>query len=163
MIGSERQLGLRRIVSGGQTGVDRGALDAAIELGLDHGGWCPRGRRAEDGPIPLRYQLSPTDSPNYPIRTRQNVIDSDATLLLYRETLLGGTELTFRLARQLDKPYLLVDLAGSPDDAMVLQWLCEAQIVTLNVAGPRESTAPGIARQACEFLVCCLASAGEAS
>jgi len=71
-----------KIISGGQTGVDRGALDAAIGLGIPHGGWCPRGRLAEDGPIPARYVLSETDSPEYWLRTEQNVSDSDATLIL---------------------------------------------------------------------------------
>ncbi|HJN11714.1 MAG TPA: putative molybdenum carrier protein [Pirellulaceae bacterium] len=163
MVESESQLVVRRIVSGGQTGVDRGALDAAIELGLEHGGWCPRGRRAEDGPIPLRYQLRETASARYPVRTRQNVIESDATLLFYRDHLHSGTELTFRLAKQHAKPYLLVDLETLLDPAVVLDWINGEQVDTLNVAGPRESTAPGIARQTREFLTCCLASASETS
>lgn len=163
MTESGRQLGLRRIVSGGQTGVDRAALDAAIELGLEHGGWCPLGRRAEDGRIPRRYKLSETGSTQYPIRTRQNVIDSDATLVIYRERLQSGTELTYRLARQAAKPFLLVDLESSPDPTLVLDWIMDARIATLNVAGPRESTAPGIAQQTREFLVSCLASAGDVS
>jgi len=158
MFESEEKSSLRCIVSGGQTGVDRGALDAALELGLAHGGWCPRGRRSEDGCIPTRYQLRETESSNYPVRTRRNVLDSDATLLIYRDRLVGGTELTFRLARQLAKPYLLVDLQSSPDVTHVLDWIRDAHIETLNVAGPRESTAPGIERQTREFLVTCLAS-----
>lgn len=163
MIDSEGQTALRRIISGGQTGVDRGALDAAIALGLAHGGWCPQGRRAEDGPIPRRYQLSETASEKYPVRTRRNVIDSDATLLFYRDHLHGGTELTFRLVTQLDKPFLLVDLDAAPDAKMVLDWIHDAQIETLNVAGPRESSAPGIALQTREFLIRCLASTGKAT
>ena len=139
--------------------MDRGALDAALELGLQHGGWCPLGRRAEDGPIPTRYQLRETTSPKYPVRTRLNVVDSDATLLIYRDSLLGGTELTFRIARQVEKPFLLVDLESSPDPSAVFEWICDARIETLNVAGPRESTAPGIARQTREFLLRCLAAA----
>jgi hypothetical protein len=91
------------------------------------------------------------------------VIDSDATLLLYRNELLGGTELTYRIARQLDKPFLLVDLLSSPDASIVLDWISDAGIETLNVAGPRESTAPGIARQTCEFLIGCLAPTGKTS
>ena len=99
-----------KIISGGQTGVDRGALDAAMELGIPHGGWCPRGRTAEDGRIPDRYQLRETDSPDYSFRTEQNVLDSDATLILYRGRIAGGTELTLRLARQHGRPHLVVDL-----------------------------------------------------
>ncbi len=163
MTKTESQLVLRRLVSGGQTGVDRGALDAAIELGLEHGGWCPRGRRAEDGSIPIRYQLSETASARYPVRTKHNVIESDATLLFYRDRLHSGTELTFRLIKQYGKPFLMVDLQLLLDPTMVLDWIIGEQIETLNVAGPRESSAPGIARQACEFLTCCLASSSEAS
>ena len=80
-----------RIVSGGQTGVDRAALDAALELGIAHGGWCPRGRLAEDGPIADRYGLRETASSDYAVRTEQNVVDSDATLILHRGPLTGGT------------------------------------------------------------------------
>ena len=96
-----------KIISGGQTGVDRGALDAAISLGIPHGGWCPRGRLAEDGRIPDRYQLRETDSPDYPSRTEQNVLDSDATLILYRGRIAGGTEFTLRLAQQHGRPHRL--------------------------------------------------------
>jgi hypothetical protein len=161
MTDTARQLVLRRIVSGGQTGVDRGALDAAIELGLEHGGWCPRGRRAEDGSIPLSYQLSETASARYPARTKQNVIESDATLLFYRDRLHSGTELTFRLVQQYAKPFLLVDLQSPSDPAMVLEWILGEQVKTLNVAGPRESSSPGIARQTREFLTDCLASSSQ--
>jgi hypothetical protein len=73
---------LLKVISGGQTGVDRAALDAAIELGLDHGGWCPRGRPAEDGVIPARYRLTETRESTYPTRTRYNVLDSDGTLII---------------------------------------------------------------------------------
>jgi hypothetical protein len=163
MAESESQVVLRRIVSGGQTGVDRGALDAAIELGLEHGGWCPSGRRAEDGSIPLHYELSETASSRYPVRTRQNVLESDATLLFYCDHLHSGTELTFRLVKQFAKPFLLVDLKALLDPAMVLTWIIGEQVETLNVAGPRESSAPGIARQTREFLTRCLASSSETS
>ncbi len=163
MANSEPQYALQRIVSGGQTGVDRAALDAAITLGLPHGGWCPSGRRAEDGPIPGHYRLRETASANYPVRTRQNVVDSDATLILYREALVGGTELTYRVARQVGKPFFLVDLADRPAPALAIRWLEDAAIETLNVAGPRESTAPGIAQQTYEFLLRCLAPVREPS
>src|SRR3989304_5681242 len=104
------QLGVRQIVTGGQTGVDRGALDAAIARGIPHGGWCPQGRLAEDGRIPDLYQIQENDSPDYTIRTERNVLDSDATLILCRGPLSGGTLLTFHFAKQHQKPCLVVDL-----------------------------------------------------
>ncbi|MCO6454442.1 MAG: putative molybdenum carrier protein [Pirellulaceae bacterium] len=144
---------VERLVSGGQTGVDRAALDVALRLGLDHGGWCPRGRLAEDGSIPAHYRLRETRSRQYRVRTERNVMDSDGTLILYRGTLKGGTLLTRRLAGQYGKPCLVVDLgrAASADD--VVAWLVEARIRTLNVAGPRESTSPGIFAAAEAFLL----------
>lgn len=147
-----------KIVSGGQTGVDRGALDAAIELGIPHGGWCPHGRLAEDGTIPARYRLSETDSPEYPVRTEQNVLDSDATLILYRGWLSGGTELTLRLAEKHEKPCLVVDLDDPPQLDAARRWIAETGPGTLNVAGPRESQSPGIAARAIEFLKILLAA-----
>jgi hypothetical protein len=143
---------LPQIVSGGQTGVDRAALDLALELGLPCGGWCPRGRRAEDGPLPERYPLRETSSPAYPQRTAGNVRDSDATLILTRGEPDPGTALTARLAARYGRPHLIVDLAKSPDAARVRAWLDENQIRVLNVAGPRESAKPGIYAQAKEFL-----------
>jgi hypothetical protein len=141
-----------KIVSGGQTGVDRAALDAAMALGVDHGGWCPRGRLAEDGRIPDRYRLQETDSPDYPVRTEQNVCDSDATLLLYRGWLSGGTELTLRLAREHQRPCLTIDLDWKPDPARVGDWLRAHGVAVLNVAGPRESQSPGIEALARHFV-----------
>jgi hypothetical protein len=143
---------LSRVVSGGQTGVDRAALDAAREAGLAVGGWCPRGRRAEDGRIPARYPLEETPSPRYPQRTAWNVRDCDATLVLARGTPRGGTALTVRVAAAAGRPLLVVDLDASPDPATVVAWLSARAVVVLNVAGPRESENPGIARQAGEFL-----------
>lgn len=141
-----------KIISGGQTGVDRGALDAAIALGIDHAGWCPRGRRAEDGRIPDRYRLRQTDTPQYPERTERNVVDSHATLILYRGTLSGGTELTRRLAEQHDRPYLAIDLDESRSAEEVRRWLEEHDVSTLNVAGPRESQCRGIAEDSRQFI-----------
>ena len=142
-----------RIVSGGQTGVDRGALDAAIALGIEHGGWCPRGRLAEDGPIPARYRLRETDSPDYPARTEQNVIDSDATLILCRGRPSGGTELTLRLAQRHGRPHLVLDLDQSPQPEQLRRWLQQHRVKVVNVAGPRESQSPGIAAQASQFVL----------
>jgi hypothetical protein len=141
-----------KIVSGGQTGVDRGALDAAIALGIPHGGWCPRGRLAEDGTIPARYRLTETDSPEYHVRTESNVLDSDATLILYRGELKGGTKLTRQLAKRHGKPCLAVNLDHPADLDEIGQWIIQSHAATLNVAGPRESQSPGISAQAEELL-----------
>lgn len=141
-----------RIVSGGQTGVDRAALDTAIALGISHGGWCPLGRLAEDGPIPDRYELSETDSPKYAVRTERNVLDSDATLIFCVGHPRGGTELTRRLADVHGKPHLVVDLDGPPVVDDVRRWLARHRPATLNVAGPRESQTPGIAQRAADML-----------
>ncbi len=150
---SKRDHSVKRIISGGQTGVDRGALDAAIFLGIDHGGWCPRGRLAEDGQIPSRYELTELDSPKYHVRTAQNVIDSDGTLILYENEIQGGTSLTLRLAKEHDKPCLAIDLTGPVDYPTARRWIADHAIEVLNVAGPRESSAPGIADAALSFIV----------
>jgi len=232
-----------KIVSGGQTGVDRAALDAAIALGIPHGGWCPRGRLAEDGRIPDSYQLLEADWPEYHVRTELNVVHSDGTLILfvgssdrgssigsssfgplagssgcepadreargaisavaepwsaeaaavrpsqntgqsenqqpvsgtyidraeggtieapdgafavganYGAQLRGGTELTFRLAARHCRPVLVVDLNRPPPADTIYQWLEANRIAVLNVAGPRESQSPGIARRTFKFLV----------
>lgn len=142
-----------KIVSGGQTGVDRGALEAAIELNLPHGGWCPRGRLSEDGTIPPRYMLVETDSCEYPVRTELNVVDSDGTLILYERHLSGGTELTYRLTRKLGRSCQKVDLTKQPSIADVRSWLIRNKIRVLNVAGPRESNAQGIQASSREFLL----------
>jgi hypothetical protein len=144
--------GRLEVVSGGQTGVDRAALDTALELGLDCGGWCPRGRRAEDGPLSARYPLRETPSAAYPQRTEWNVRDSDATLVLHRGRLRGGTALTVRLARSLGRPVLAVDLGTTAAAAAVQEWLVGERVRRLNVAGPRESEQPGIHAQAAAFL-----------
>jgi Circularly permutated YpsA SLOG family len=141
-----------KVVSGGQTGVDRAALDAAEAAGLPCGGWCPRGRLAEDGPIDPAYPLVETPSTDYPQRTEWNVRDSDATLVIARGRPTGGTALTISLARRYGKPLLVVDLAGDPTPEEAWRWLEAHGIVTLNVAGPRESQRPGIGRKTHAFL-----------
>ncbi|MEZ6091282.1 MAG: putative molybdenum carrier protein [Pirellulaceae bacterium] len=133
-----------QIVSGGQTGVDRGALEAAMLLQIPHGGWCPRGRMAEDGVIPERYALTEHASPRYKDRTRQNVLDSDATIILFEGQLQGGTRLTHRYALQSGKPSLPIQLDSDWCRDDVQQWLAENRPAVLNIAGPRESNAPGI-------------------
>jgi hypothetical protein len=149
---TQRKLSVERIISGGQTGVDRGALDAAISLEMPHGGWCPRGRLAEDGCIPTRYQLVETETAQYRERTELNVVDSDGTLILFRRVLRGGTELTRRLAVEYQKPHLMVDLAQPLDISVIRQWLLTEAIRILNVAGPRESSSPGIAEESRKLL-----------
>jgi hypothetical protein len=151
--------GNMKIMSGGQTGVDRAALDVAISLGLPCGGWVPRGRRAEDGPVDRRYPLRETASASYVDRTRLNVEQSDATLILSRGSPSGGTALTVALARRLRRPLFLLDLAGGDpggdpgaDPAAVCAWLRRHRIAVLNVAGPRESSAPGIYDEAAAVL-----------
>lgn len=141
-----------KLLSGGQTGVDRAALEVALQLGLSCGGWCPRGRRAEDGIIPDRYPLQETTSPEYAQRTALNVRDSDGTLVLTRGEPSGGTALTIDIARQRKKPCLVVDLDDRPDAAAVRHWLHERNIRVLNVAGPRESQSPGIGVAAASFI-----------
>jgi hypothetical protein len=129
------------IYSGGQAGVDRGALDAAIELGNPCGGWCPAGRAAEDGHIPSRYPLFEAKG-GYEERTRCNVASSDGTLILYRGPFGAGTQLTLELCRELGKPVCLIDAqVTSPAMAAVTarEFIESHDIERLNVAGPRES------------------------
>ncbi|HEY3121670.1 MAG TPA: putative molybdenum carrier protein [Vicinamibacteria bacterium] len=143
-----------KVISGGQTGVDRAALDAAQELGLDCGGWCPRGRRAEDGRIPDRYPLRETASSDYPSRTAANVREADATLVLVqRGGRSRGTALTRRVAAEYEKPLLEVDLSAAPRPETVQEWLERLGVRTLNVAGPRESETADIYDRAREFLL----------
>lgn len=133
-----------RIVSGGQMGADRAALDWAIAHGIPHGGWCPRGRRAEDGRIPERYTLLETPSRDYEQRTRWNVRDSDGTLIVSRAAeLTGGSAYTARCAERLAQPWLHVH-PGADDPAAIRAFLERHRIRTLNVAGPRTSSDPGI-------------------
>ena len=138
------------ILSGGQTGADRAALDWALARGVAHGGWCPRGRRAEDGPIPPCYRLQETESEDYRERTECNVRDSDATVILsLAPELTGGSALTAELASVLGKPclHLSEERDGLPDAAAALRALVTRHGVrVLNVAGPRASGAPGIER-----------------
>ena len=139
-------------MSGGQTGVDRAALDVALELAIPCGGWCPKGRLAEDGPIAGRYPLDETPSPAYTQRTKWNVRDSDGTLLLTRARPQGGSAFTLRCARRMRRPLLVVDLSLGPEPAALRAWAEAEGVGTLNVAGPRESAAPGVYGDARAYL-----------
>jgi hypothetical protein len=147
------------IISGGQSGADRAALDFAIDHGLPHGGWCPRGRRAEDGPISPQYQLKETPSHRYALRTAWNIRDSDATVVfsISCET-SGGSRLTLELAHQMGKPALHLsrksaeDVAGNTSSNAAIArasdllrtFVALHNVQRLNVAGPRVSQEPEV-------------------
>ena len=143
-----------KIVSGGQSGVDRAALDFALENQISCGGWCPKGRLAEDGRIDKRYPLQETKTKDYRVRTKANVEDSDGTLILYIDKLGNGTALTQQIAKHLKKPYLLIRLDRDyfEKSAELHSWLASNKIEVLNIAGPRESSNPGIYAKALKFL-----------
>jgi len=149
---------IEKIISGGQTGVDRAALDVALQLGMACGGWCPRGRRAEDGAIAARYPLRETPREEYPQRTQWNVRDSDGTLVMTRGPARGGTGLTISIAKRLGKPLLVVDFTQEQDAAEVRSWAEANRVGVLNVAGPRERENPGIYDEAIRFLRAVFAS-----
>jgi len=148
-----------KIISGGQTGVDRAALDVAIELGIPHGGWCPKGRRTEDGRIDDRYNLTESANGDYAVRTRQNVHGSQATLILgFRNegdhrNLRGGTKMTAVTAMLAGKPFIVADLHNPAEVDCISDWLDRTTIACVNVAGPRESKQPGIYEASRYFLL----------
>lgn len=147
---------LKRIVSGGQTGVDRAALDVAMalsnELGINVGGYCPKGRIAEDGIIDDKYPLIETTTSAYAQRTEWNVKHSDGTLILSCGKLTKGTALTLKFAKQRQKPFFIVDLSQDNTHLDIISWLTQNNIGVLNIAGSRESTCPGIYTQAYQLL-----------
>lgn len=143
------------IISGGQTGVDRAALDVAMELGIPHGGFVPKGRRAEDGTLPAHYHMTETASADYIERTKANVDWGDATLIFYRERMSGGTLLTWEYAKNRKKPVWIVDLTAAMPGGIVDQikiWISGQQPTRLNIAGPRESGCPGIYRDSLDLI-----------
>jgi Circularly permutated YpsA SLOG family len=149
---------ITKLVSGGQSGVDRAALDVALQLNIPCGGWCPKGRKAEDRPIPDRYPLTETPSIAYSQRTRWNVRDSDATLILTWGKSTGGTALTIKACQQADKPHLVIDLADDAESAakteVARKWLAaNLKDGVLNVAGPRASKNGAVYERAKYFLL----------
>ena len=146
---------IEKIVSGGQTGVDRAGLDAAIDRGVPYGGWLPKGRKAEDGPLDAKYdQMSELNSDNYIKRTEQNVIDSDATIIFCHGKPTGGTQRTIDFCKKHLRPYEVFNLDDKDPDTTpslavadaieYLCWQCARDSIILNVAGPRGSKDPGI-------------------
>ena len=141
----------RLVVSGGQTGVDRAGLDWAINHGIEHGGWCPAGRKAQDGPINAKYTLKETTSEGYRARTRLNIEHSDATLIITTLPIEGGSALTQKLANKLGKPCLVINLADANlEDAR--NWVRGINPNILNIAGPSEGREPGIYGRAMKLL-----------
>jgi hypothetical protein len=144
---------ISKFISGGQTGVDRAGLDLALELGLLHGGFVPQGRLAEDGMVPLKYNLVELSSTSYPVRTRANIRDSDATLILTPPPPLSrGTRLTCRLAQEMKKAWWAADPHDPSRIDPVVSWIKDVDPEVLNIAGPRESKVPGIHQISLEFL-----------
>lgn len=140
---------LKKIISGGQTGVDRGALDACLAKNFPCGGWCPENRMAEDGILDEKYPLQPLEKAGYRQRTRQNVIDSDSTIIIYYQEIIlkGGTELTLATCIKQKKPYLLLDsslLSEEIASQAVFEFLQRHDIEILNFAGCRGSGVPTI-------------------
>ncbi|HEX7533979.1 MAG TPA: putative molybdenum carrier protein, partial [Syntrophales bacterium] len=142
----------QKIISGGQTGVDRAALDVGLELGIPIGGYCPKGRRSEDRSIPEKYPMVETSTTNYVARTEKNVIESDGTLILNVGQVSSGTAYTIRMAKNHKKPFLVVQLDKETPNEVVLNWLTTNKISVLNVAGHRESKIPGIHELSAQFL-----------
>ena len=139
---------LKKIMSGGQTGVDRAALDAAIAAGLAHGGWCPQRRLSEDGMVPSYYLLDETPRSGYLQRTAWNVRDSDGTLIIARRGLSGGSRYTRECALYAARPVMIVQPEDRDVSSAIYGWIVRHGLATLNVAGPRASSDPDIYAEA---------------
>jgi len=145
-----------KIISGGQTGADRGGLDAAIELDVAHGGWAPKGRKAEDGQVPEVYQLDECSRGGYPYRTRLNVYEADCTLIFTHGKPMSGSRLTVDCCIQYGRTYMTIDLDKVVDDRiidLIVRMVKHGDFEIINVAGSRESKAPGIQQQVKEIMI----------
>ncbi len=143
-----------KIISGGQTGVDQGALDFALDHGYECGGFCPRGRKSEKGIIPYRYPVSEIESEEYIDRTKRNILESDGTLVI-RDTIeiQGGVLDTIQLCTQFSKPYFIVNISEEYNNEEVIKWISFNKIKTLNIAGNRESINPGLRGKTYLYLI----------
>ncbi|MFO8239670.1 MAG: putative molybdenum carrier protein [Dissulfuribacterales bacterium] len=133
---------ITKIISGGQTGADQAALDVAIEKGIPYGGWVPKGRLTEAGMLLEKYQLKEMETASYPLRTEQNVIDSDGTLIVSHGELTGGSAYTREMAEKHGKPWIHIDADETPMKEainLIWSWIDENQVEVLNVAGARAS------------------------
>jgi hypothetical protein len=149
---------LNKIVSGGQTGADQAALDAAISCNMSHGGWIPKGRKTESGPLAPGYALTEMKSGRFPKRTRQNVQDSDGTVVFFYDKLSGGSKYTLKMANKLRRPCLALDFNAIPAFEIIAnlhEWVKENNIGNLNVAGPRASKDARI-YNAVKFIMTCI-------
>ena len=144
---------LKKIVSGGQSGVDRAALDVAIKLNIPCGGYVPKGRLAEDGPINDKYPLVESYSSSYAVRTRLNIKYSNATLIIKEGELEGGTLFTFNICKKLKQPVKIVDLRAEDIIFEIGKFIDEVLPQVLNIAGPRESKKPGIYKKTLKILL----------
>lgn len=136
---------LKKIISGGQTGADQAGLEAALRLCIPHGGWLPKGRLTEDGPLSGKYNLQEMSTESYPKRTEKNILDSDGTLVVSHGKITGGTKMTVELAQRHCKPVLHLDLSAVSTGyaaRMLRSWLSDNGVRVLNVAGPRASKDP---------------------
>jgi len=146
---------IQKIISGGQTGADQAALDAAIKLGIPHGGWIPKGRPTENGKLSDKYKLKEMTTKSYPKRTEQNVIDSDGTLIITHGKLTGGSNLTQKVAKKHDRPCIHIDLNETllfMASSKINSWIIENNIEVLNVAGSRASKDPEIYKEVFHIL-----------
>lgn len=146
---------IQKIMSGGQTGADRAALDFAIQHNIPHGGWIPKGRKTEDGTLPEKYHLQEMPTGSYPKRTEKNVLDSDGTLIVSHGLLTGGSALTTGFAEHHGKPWIHIDLemTSCPEAAIIIrEWVGRYSITILNVAGARESKDPMIYQATMDLL-----------
>lgn len=146
---------IAKIISGGQTGADRAALDFAIKHEIPHGGWIPKGRKAEDGVLDHKYHLQEMPTPEYSKRTEQNVLDSDGTMIVSHGHLAGGSSLTEHLAEKHEKPCIHIDLSNltmGKASIIINNWIQRYKITILNIAGPRSSKDPKIYKATMDLL-----------